>query len=71
MTERKFNFYFLDLRLFCGVKSFPEPVEIAVLVSRGVREISGIILANCESFVSSTRGLRMRHVCLWSVGMFS
>ena len=33
-------------------------------------KISGIILANCESLVSGIRGLRIRHVCLWSVGVF-
>ena len=64
------NFYFRGLRQFCDLKSFPEPVEIVELLGQGVRRISGNILANCESSVSSIRDLRARHVCLWSVGMF-
>ena len=40
---------------------------MAVLPGRGVREISEIILANCESLVSRIRGLRVYHACLWSV----
>ena len=35
---------------------------------QGIKGISGIILANCEWSVSSIRGLRICHVCLWSVG---
>ena len=32
----KLNFYFRDLRPFCGEECFPEPVEMAVLTGRGV-----------------------------------
>ena len=38
----KLNFYFRDLRLFCAVECFPEPVEITLLLGQGVREILGI-----------------------------
>ena len=48
---------------------FLEPVEITMLSGQGIRRISGIILANCKSSVSRKKGLRIRHVCLWSVGM--
>ena len=44
----KFNFYFGGLRLFDGKKYFPAAVEITALLSKGIRGISGIILANCD-----------------------
>ena len=42
-----------------------EPVEIAVLLGQAVRRTSIIILTNCESLVSSLRGLRISHVWVW------
>ena len=67
----KHDFYFRGLRLFCGVERFPVLEEITVLPYRGVRRTSGIILANCESLLLSIGSLRVHHVCLLSVGVFS
>ena len=53
------------------MKRFPEPVEIALVTVGSVTGISGIISANCESYVSSIGGLRVHHVCLCSVGIFN
>ena len=76
-TERKETRMLLNSILFFGVydyfvvmKCFPESVEITVFSGQSVWEISGIILANCESSVSSIRGLRVCNMCLWSVSMF-
>ena len=62
--------YFSTQFLFSGFSTilwwecFYEPVEITVPLGQGVIEISGIILVNCESSVSSIRGLWVRHVSL-------
>ena len=39
--KEKENKLVYQLRLFCGVKCFPEPVEITVLPSQSVRRVSG------------------------------
>ena len=74
MTDRKETVILLNAIFIFGIfdyfvewNVFPEPVEIAMLLGRGIKEISGINLANCESLVSSIRGLRVRYVCLRSV----
>ena len=46
------------LRQFCGVKCFPESIDKAVFLGRGLGGISGIILVNCESSVSSIGSYR-------------
>ena len=64
----KLSSYFRALRLLCGLECFPEPVKITELSGQGVR---GIILANCKLSASSRRFLRVHHVCLWSIDIFS
>ena len=56
----KLNFYFWSLWLFVvKLKYFPGPVEIAVLLGRDIRGISGMILANCELSIYGTKSLRV------------